>query len=392
MRPSELLRDLIDRHYRAWWMQGTQLTPEQEAQMIARLADTNDPSDVPTLVGLLYSRERAVAAAAAGAIQTIVDASSPVRLARLDAAVRETSEWRLPRLNPLDMLRFAFGHVGTLGVLSFHRSGYVREPAINTLAKVHDGRELPFLLIRVNDWVEPVREATLRALMPRIRPDYVPHFVRSLSLVYRLIEQRRGEHGRTVEAILAILRRPEARPALREALSGADRDTRRLVFPLLLGTSAYDVADVLNAALASDDTALRLAAARETRARLDGERLLEALARLANDSFMPVRREALYGFAEQAPAAAPERLRAALTDPHVSMREAARFYLRKLGESDFADRYRQGRRLPERITCDPGRGVPSPMARQSESFNRASHPRATGEARRDPRRTRGGTG
>ncbi len=55
---------------------------------------------------------------------------------------------------------------------------------------------------------------------------------------------------------------------------------------------------------------------------------------------MSIRREALYGFVEELPEAATERLHAALLDPHASMREMARFYLRKLGEQDFAGFYR----------------------------------------------------
>jgi hypothetical protein len=44
-----------------------------------------------------------------------------------------------------------------MALASFHPSGYVREEAIAHLAAVWDGTELPFLLIRVNDWVAPVR-------------------------------------------------------------------------------------------------------------------------------------------------------------------------------------------------------------------------------------------
>ena len=65
------------------------------------------------------------------------------------------------------------------------------------------------------------------------------------------------------------------------------------------------------------------------------------IGRLKADSFMLVRREALYGVVKRLPELAPVHLRAALLDRHPSMRDAARFYLRQNGEQDFARFYRE---------------------------------------------------
>jgi len=46
------------------------------------------------------------------------------------------------------------------------------------------------------------------------------------------------------------------------------------------------------------------------------------------------------GFAEKLPDEAPPALRAGLLDTHLSVREAARFYLRNSGAVDFAEFYR----------------------------------------------------
>jgi hypothetical protein len=73
---------------------------------------------------------------------------------------------------------------------------------------------------------------------------------------------------------------------------------------------------------------------------LSGEPLRELCNELWSDRFMPVRREALYAVAEKLPKIADTHLRLALVDSHISMREAARFYLRKRGEEDFSAFYR----------------------------------------------------
>lgn len=65
-----------------------------------------------------------------------------------------------------------------LGVLSNHHNGYVREEAVRLLSQVTDGSELPYLLVRQNDWVAPIsvphptgcRRAAPRRLSAAFRP------------------------------------------------------------------------------------------------------------------------------------------------------------------------------------------------------------------------------
>jgi HEAT repeat protein len=68
---------------------------------------------------------------------------------------------------------------------------------------------------------------------------------------------------------------------------------------------------------------------------------------MKGDRFMPVRREALRAFVNRLPEQAPEELRRALLDPHVSMREEARYQLQKTEGIDLASFYRQALANPE---------------------------------------------
>jgi HEAT repeat protein len=71
------------------------------------------------------------------------------------------------------------------------------------------------------------------------------------------------------------------------------------------------------------------------------------------DTFMPVRREGLLTLIERFPDRAPAALKDALLEPAVSMREFARFHLRKFGVESIAEFYREtvtaGRKLPSAI-------------------------------------------
>lgn len=59
----------------------------------------------------------------------------------------------------------------------------MREEAIRRSATSADGSEIPFLLLRSNDWVKPVREAAQSALRARLAPAHVPDLVKALPML-----------------------------------------------------------------------------------------------------------------------------------------------------------------------------------------------------------------
>ena len=99
-------------------------------------------------------------------VHDIVTTLSPLQLASLDQRVRgwrnyahyELNNWQ--HLRPSDVGRLARSpySASLLGLASFHFNGHVREAAVSELALRTDATELPFLLIRLNDWVPQVRE------------------------------------------------------------------------------------------------------------------------------------------------------------------------------------------------------------------------------------------
>ena len=313
-------------------------------EQIAQQKDSCDevPESSTDLIGVepQNSRSDTSDAAAPESSHPVPKPYDPLALARLDLKVREALYWHSPSPEAKDRLLEWFGPVGSLGLRSFDRDGRVREGAVQQLAQMRDGSELPFLLIRLNDWVLQVRRKARQAVDRRIHPGYAAHFLHCLPLVYRLREQSRDDHSEVVGAVAELLRSSECRPVLLRGLHSVSRATRRFSFRLLLEAPADDLLEVLEDVLASEDAVLRLWAARELRKRLTATSLAAVLERLAGDRFMPVRREALYGFAEQPPELAQSRLRPALLDPHRSMRETARFYLSRIGQQDFAQFYR----------------------------------------------------
>ncbi|MFI5461079.1 MAG: hypothetical protein ACHRXM_37200 [Isosphaerales bacterium] len=121
-----------------------------------------------------------------------------------------------------------------LGLLSFHRNGYVRHEALRLLAQSHDGSELPYLLIRQNDWVESIRADARRAVQARLDEGYLPDFVGNLPLVVHLLAFRRHDHADLVRQVIGMLVQPEHDELLARAIRSQDRTVRRSVIRLAL--------------------------------------------------------------------------------------------------------------------------------------------------------------
>jgi HEAT repeat protein len=325
--------------------------------VIRAFVASRDPLELPGVLKLAFSRDTAVRDAATEAIDEYLGRLSPRDLVALDHSLRRAIHWRVTPgeaiwgwLRPPDISLLA--GLGTrsasvLGLASFHPSGYVREAAVRELAKLTDGGELRFLLTRLNDWVGVVQDRAYHAVRDRLTPDYAPYIVRLLWLLARLEGGARTAHAALAQEATALLSGPEWRPALREALDTPDRWLRRMGYRLLLETPAGDMTQVVGKALRDGDTVVRLRAAERVESVLPEGEILAVIPLLQRDPFMPVRREALRLLVRYNAAAGPE-LRRALLDRHATIREVARYELRRRGIRDFREFYSGVLEDPER--------------------------------------------
>ena len=278
-----------------------------------------------------------------------VATSTPLELANLDKKVRERSLYLPPEIlwpqisaeEVKRILKTPGASVPLLGLVSFHHSGYIREFAVRRLSERNTGSELPFLLLRLNDWVDPVYQLALAAVQERITPQYAEALVRNISLEFELERQTRHEHGKVLTAITTLLKRQECDVALQQGLIAPDKTTRSLCFQVLVEADDARLPLSIPTKLADAHPAIRLSAARIARIMLKEDELRALLPTMRLDTFMPVRREALYACVERLPYLAPAALTTALLDPSAGIRGIARYHLRQSENSDISAFYRQ---------------------------------------------------
>jgi HEAT repeat protein len=199
-----------------------------------------------------------------------------------------------------------------------HPNGRIREAAVMSLSGVTTGFELPFLLLRVNDWVAPVRAAALEAVKSRLHVGYADHLVRNIELFAWLEGVLRTDNRAWVRGVRKLLTTAPFRPSLEAGLNSSDRFVRRGAFKLLLMAPDVSLPDLARRGLRSHDTVLCLLAARTVATQPDREEFHELLLEMRSARFTPIRRAAFEALIAGKDAAL--YVEEALADPHPAVR------------------------------------------------------------------------
>ncbi|WP_329199597.1 hypothetical protein [Streptomyces sp. NBC_01435] len=216
-------------------------------------------------------------------------------------------------------------------LMSFDRSGYLREAGVARLAGTDDPFAVPFLLLRLNDPVEQVRVLSQDAVAARLGPGHVGLLVELLPLIDGLRRRRRA--GRVLAAVEELLHRGGM-----EALwNGARSDDPLIRESSLRWLARTDPVAAAGTAFTTRDPALWQWAARTaTSPRLTPAEQDALLPLLEGSSSPRIRLRALRARARQPHGEA--QLRRAVLDPDARIRYHARATLYARGHTDLAPR------------------------------------------------------
>ena len=294
---------------------------------------------IPHLTDFLLSPKAEVRGIAGRTIRVLLDAMPAREYPTLDQASRDyanddqafDSAWVKLRPQAVDSLRDSPEKSAAFGVASFHANGRIRQAAVAHLAEIRDGSELPFLLLRANDWVHPVRTLATELVRQRIRADYAQHFLRYFPLALRL---ERCGHYKGLDLLTSVRdllgEMPES--DLIGCIRSEDRRTRREALNLFEGFQSFSD-EFRQEIMAHSDPAIRQWGARVALRGLLEKDILPLLLRLLGDPEATVRREALGSLAKMFPTQAGAAVRSGLLDTTSSVRWTAQYWLSKFEPS-----------------------------------------------------------
>lgn len=308
------------------------------------------PSAILRLLPYALDRRADVASRATESLVRLLNRMTSLELARLDEQLRQRSEWRGGSsdgwwgMSPADLGRLSAAseeQVALLCLASFHPSGFVREAAVEKLTALGDGCEIPFLVIRLNDWVAPIRTAANKAIAKRLTPKFAARLVEALPLVFRLETCGRADHQPFIKNCIQLLRHTDFRQALIGGFRSSDRFVQRSCLEVALGAQDLDRRDLFRLAMAASDPIVRLKAARVILDALALSELRGALEAAYLDLYMPVRRTALRCHVKHFPNDRETTFRRFLFDRSVAIRSTCQRRLAQDFKVDVAALYRK---------------------------------------------------
>lgn len=350
LRVSDQTRKLLEQLHqlhmtRSWF--GNKSREAQTVTLLERIAEQGEPGSVSVIARSLFSASENVRKSACQAIHRLLAPLPPDDLLHLSGDIGWSWGWYISdawdKLQPAEVTSLIADpscRSTLLGLISFHRNGYVRHEAVRLLTVICDGSELPFLLIRQNDWVEPISSDAREAVRVRLSDENLPAFLRCFPLVIHLLKFSRHDHSSLVHRVIEMLLRPDRDAFLAEVLRSSDRDVRREVCRIALNLDGPHQPRVVDHGLDSTDAVVRYWCACKVRQSLPLEADAEMIRRLQQDRYMPVRREGFSLEAEAHPESSRDVWQRAMLDWNPSIREFARFHLQKVPDFNAAAFYR----------------------------------------------------
>lgn len=208
-------------------------------------------------------------------------------------------------------------------------NGYVREEATRILGNTGNPLAIPTLIHRLNDWVLEVREQSQKSLLLLMTTDNVKHFIDSLPLLYKLKEQKRGNHNIVIDKITSFLRKSNHNKHLKLAIKDENCHVARIAMSLCIEHHLFDEHDLEAEYIHLADDIIRYKATLYILNKKDSYSL-DSLDIMLNDRYMPIRRIALQKVFKNLPKAEHTAVKKYLLDKHIAIREMSiHFFINK---------------------------------------------------------------
>jgi HEAT repeat protein len=304
---------------------------------------------LPYLAPLAASASIDVRETAARTIARLLESDLPACLAFLSLGLGRIVHYETPAADALrgitrdDVWRLkvsAANASACFGLLSFHGNGWVREAALDRLSSITDGKEIPFLLYRSNDWVELVAKKAAALLEERLNTVPVRRFSQHLPILFQLRSRQRGYLSEFQVRLLDRIAREEEIGFLADAAHNAKTvGLRRWILSIAAAAadSRPDTGSFLKELRSDSDPIVRANAwARIWKTPTAAADFRDGL----NDSWPAIRRRCLEALCDSNPAIHQSILHTSLFDSSSMVRATARHYLGKIPGADPDQVYR----------------------------------------------------
>jgi len=217
--------------------------------------------------------------------------------------------------------------ISLLGVASLNWNGYVREKALKLMAGIPNGTAIPYILLRLNDWIKNIRELALHILKNTLTEKNIDVFINHFYLVDKLANVQRTNLNNIRDEIITFLKQDAFKEKIKIHLNNPDVKTRLFCYELLKEKMLTDE-DIIQKAMVDKSFEVRmwLLEAIKIVPIVQREAIIE---KLLYDKYFKVKTTILLQYEEMVCIKYRDRLKELLFDENSSVRDLTRFIMRK---------------------------------------------------------------
>ncbi|MCM3213974.1 HEAT repeat domain-containing protein [Niallia taxi] len=298
---------------------------------------------IPAIFELLLTSSPELKMRAAQVLYKCVSTLNVLELSRLDSLFRERTslhwsyDWKKENPESLIIPNMSEDEKTViLGLSSFHPNGYFREKALHKLAQQDTGIELPYLLLRCNDWVQEIRKPAERYIESLITPQYLEEIVKCLPYINNI------DNNKVFKKVVQLLTKKESFPYLDKGTDSKVRSTRLACYQMMMNLNGVNKESIMKYYRKEKEPSLRLFIFNEWTRYITVDDFKSHYLLLKRDKSPTIRLQVLEKVNFYFPSERSKQLEAALLDKSRAMRVYARFLITKHDTSyDFAKFYSQ---------------------------------------------------
>jgi HEAT repeat protein len=229
---NELLRQL---HRKPRWC--SRIDRKRKIQILRTISTIGTPFTIPSIFRFVYSLNRELSNETARTIHELMLKVKPSQWTQLYVSFRNIEI-------PISLLEYFSRFpdsiaVYLLGVASLNGNGYVRQESIHRLHKISSPLKIPFILLRLGDWVPQVRESAETVLSGCLKEEFLDTYFSLTEIMDWMTRVERIDLTQVYNRIVEYLHSSPGDP-LSKALDNPDPKIRLFCYKSLLAKNPED--------------------------------------------------------------------------------------------------------------------------------------------------------
>ncbi len=210
-----------------------------KVQTLRSISEIGTPFTISSIFQFVFSGNKSISLEAAIAVRDLISKTKLSQWTKLYPSFQyiNISESQLRKLRQFPSSL----QIHLLGIASLNGNGYIRQEAVQALQSFTSPEKIPYIMLRLSDWVSQVRNVAEFAFSECLKKEYAEAFLSYVCIIDSMTRVERFDLSLIEDQITLFLTSEDSVEHLQKALGHSDTRVRLFCYRLLLRKSLGDL-------------------------------------------------------------------------------------------------------------------------------------------------------